>query len=113
MKPKTYKCKYCGAAITWEADAKGKRHAVERTVYYRPDPHGNTLILTMKGEIVRAVEDRTSDRVGSVLHSSRCTAAPKYITSNKKKPIDYLPDAPKAEKPKPAAPPEIRTSLFN
>lgn len=112
MKTKVYKCKYCGASIAWEKDNKGKSHAVERTLYYTPDPHGNLLVLTARGEIVRAVEDKKSDRVGNILHSPRCAAAPKFITSNKKKPIDYLPDAPKAEVERPEAQPDNRTSLF-
>lgn len=100
MKKKVYKCKYCGTNIAWEKDHKGKSHAVERTIYYTPDPHGNLLVLTSRGEIVRAVEDMKSDRVGNILHSSRCIAPPRYITSNKKKIVEYL----ETVKPVPEAP---------
>jgi hypothetical protein len=90
MKTKVHKCKYCGASIVWEKDYKGKSHAVERTLYYTPDPHGNILVLTARGEIVRAVEDKKSNRVGNIMHSPRCAAPPRYITANKKKTADYL-----------------------
>ena len=114
---KEYKCKYCGARIQWERDANGRSHAVERNVYYTPDPLGNLLILTMRGDIVRAVEDLTSDKVGLILHRPRCEAPPKFITSNKKKSIEQLPTVPAAisqQQASDAAPAQqdIRTSLF-
>lgn len=110
MKTKVYKCKYCGTNIAWEKDYKGKSHAVERTLYYTPDPHGNLLVLTARGEIVRAVEDKMSNRVGNIMHSPRCTAPPRYITANKKKTIDYYePLKPEAKAPAPVE--DNRTKL--
>lgn len=112
---KAQRCKYCGAPISWEKDSKGKSHAVERTIYYTPDPHGNLLVLTMRGDIVRAVEDKASDRVGDIMHFPRCQAPPRYITSNKKRAIDSLPTV-KAETLKPIKEEvnkeDIRTSLL-
>jgi len=78
---KRQKCKYCGKYISWERDKHGTLKAVEGNIYYKPDPTGSLFVLTGSGDIVRAVYDIKSDKVGAVLHAPRCTAAPKYIRS--------------------------------
>lgn len=76
---KRFKCKYCGKLISWERDAHGKQKAVEGYIYYREDPLGSLHVLTPSGDIVRAVIDVHSNKVGAVLHAPRCAPVPMYV----------------------------------
>ena len=76
---KRFKCKYCGKLISWERDNHGKQKAVEGYVYYREDPAGSLHVLTPSGDIVRAVIDAHSNKVGAVLHAPRCAPVPMYV----------------------------------
>ena len=76
---KVYKCKYCGKPIRFEKDRSGRTRAVERSVYYEPDMHGELTVLTMRGEVVRAREVRGATRVGSVLHPQDCGGVSRYV----------------------------------
>lgn len=83
---KRYKCKYCGALIYWEKDKSGTSKACERAIYYVPDIHGPYMVLSPRGEIERGREDKTSTRIGDVLHAPRCAHVPHYITANSRAP---------------------------